>query len=109
MVTATQIIPYVQLTLADLPAANPGLYLSNNRNYSYVGVRGFSVPGSYNSRLLVLVDGFRVNESVYDSAYVDNVSHIDVDLIERVEYVPGPGSAIYGSSAFFGVVNIITR
>jgi iron complex outermembrane receptor protein len=32
-----------------------------------------------------------------------------MELIERVEYVPGPGSAIYGSNAFFGVINIITK
>ncbi|MFX5718445.1 hypothetical protein ABTE23_20700, partial [Acinetobacter baumannii] len=34
---------------------------------------------------------------------------LNVDLIERVEYVPGAGSAVYGSNALFGVINIITK
>jgi iron complex outermembrane receptor protein len=74
-----------------------------------LGVRGFNIPGDYNSRILLLVDGRRMNENLYDSMDIDDVFVLDLDLIERVEVVRGPGSSLYGSNAFFAVVNVITR
>lgn len=49
------------------------------------GVRGFGLPGDYNTRVLILIDGERINETVYDSALVGSEFPVDVDLIERVE------------------------
>ncbi len=86
-----------------------GFYSTYDRNYHYLGVRGFNRPGDYNSRVLLLIDGHRVNDVVYDGAPIGNDGYLDVDMIDRVEVVRGPGSAVYGSSAFFGVVNVITR
>jgi iron complex outermembrane receptor protein len=96
-------------TLADILDSVRGLYVHNDRNYSYLGVRGFGQLGSYNSRVLVMVDGVRLNDPVYGQGSIGREFPVDVDMIERVEFVPGPGSAIYGSNAFFGVVNVITR
>src|SRR5665647_252377 len=45
--------------LAEALASVPGVYVSNDRNYSYLGVRGFNRPGDYNSRILLLTDGAR--------------------------------------------------
>jgi len=56
-----------------------------------------------------MIDGHRVNDPLYDQAMMGQEFMLDVDLIDRVEYVPGPGSAIYGSNAFFGVINVITK
>ncbi|MBI5800694.1 MAG: TonB-dependent receptor, partial [Verrucomicrobia bacterium] len=86
-----------------------GFTATYDRNYHYLGIRGFNRPGDYNSRVLLLIDGHRVNDVVYDGAPIGNDGYLDVDLIDRVEVVRGPGSAVYGSSAFFGVVNVITR
>ncbi len=80
-----------------------------DRNYSYVGVRGFNRPGDYGTRTLLLVDGHRMNDPIYDSVFVGTEALLDVDLIERVEIIRGPGSAIYGSNAFFSVINVVTR
>jgi iron complex outermembrane receptor protein len=107
--TAEDIKTYGYRTLAEILRSMPGLYISNDRNYSYLGVRGFSPPGDYNSRVLLLVDGIRFNDNLYDGLYIGNEFPIDVDLIERVEFVPGPGSALYGNNALFGVVNVITK
>ena len=96
-------------TLAEILNGVRGLYTSYDRNYTYLGVRGFSRPGDYNSRILLLVDGQRLNEGVYDSAFIGNDFPVDMDLIERVEFVRGPSSAVYGNNAFFGVINVITR
>ncbi len=109
IITAADIKAYGYRTLADILKSIRGMYVTNDRNYSYVGTRGFSRPGDYNSRVLLLLDGYRLNDGVYDGALVGTEAIVDVDLIDRVEFVPGPGSAIYGGNAFFGVLNIITK
>lgn len=86
-----------------------GVYTTYDRNYGYVGIRGFNRPGDYNSRLLLLVDGVRINDNVFDSFLAEQGFPVDVDLIERVEVIRGPSSSLYGSSAFFGVINVQTR
>jgi iron complex outermembrane receptor protein len=57
----------------------------------------------------MLVNGHRINDNVYGQALVGTEGFLDVDMIERVEVVRGPSSSLYGNSAFFGVVNVITR
>lgn len=109
VVTAEDIRTYGYRTLVDVIRSLPGVYVSNDRNFINIGVRGFDRAGDYNSRVLLMIDGERSNENVYDSAYVDNGFLLDVDLIDRVEFIPGPGSAIYGNNAFFGVINVITK
>jgi iron complex outermembrane receptor protein len=95
--------------LAEVLGSVRGFYSTYDRNYHYLGVRGFNRPGDYNSRILILIDGHRANDTVYDSGPIGNDGYLDMDLIDRVEVVRGPGSAVYGSSAFFGVVNVVTR
>jgi iron complex outermembrane receptor protein len=109
VVSAAEIREHGYRTLADVLRTLPGFYVSNDRNYSYVGVRGFSRPGDFNSRILLLLNGLRTNESVYDLAYIGEEFSVDVDLIERVEVIRGPSSALYGSNAFFAVINVVTR
>ncbi|HEX9085076.1 MAG TPA: TonB-dependent receptor [Gemmatimonadaceae bacterium] len=109
VVTAAEIREHGYRTLADVLRTLPGFYVSNDRNYSYIGVRGFSRPGDWNSRVLLLLNGLRTNENVFDLAYIGEEFSVDVDLIERVEVIRGPSSAIYGSNAFFAVINVVTR
>jgi outer membrane receptor protein involved in Fe transport len=109
IVTAAEIKAYGYRTLADVLQSIRGLYVTNDQNYSYLGARGFSRPGDYNTRILLLVDGYRLNDPIYGGGLIGTEFIVDVDLIERVEFVPGPGSAVYGSNAFFGVVNVVTR
>lgn len=109
VVTAADIKAFGWRTVADILRSMRGLYVSNDRNYTYLGARGFLRTGDYNSRFLLLVDGNRNNDAIYDQAAVGSDFVLDVDMIERVEFVPGPGSSIYGANAFFGVINIVTR
>lgn len=109
IITAADIKTYGYRTLADILRSARGFYTSYDRNYDYLGVRGFGRPGDYNSRVLLLVDGYRVNDAVYDTVSIGTEFFLDVDLIERVEIVRGPGSSVYGSNAFFGVINVITK
>ena len=108
IIGADEVKKYGYRTLADILRSAPGLYVSYDRNYSFLGVRGFSL-GDYNNRVLLLVDGHRLNNSLSDSAFIGTEFPLDVDLIERVEIIRGPGSSLYGNNAFFGVINVITR
>src|SRR4029079_5770672 len=57
VVTAAEIREHGYRTLADVLRTLSGFYVTNDRNYSFVGVRGFSRPGDWNSRILMLVNG----------------------------------------------------
>jgi iron complex outermembrane receptor protein len=109
IVTAAEIKKYGYRSLADILRSLRSFYLTNDRNYEYVGVRGFNRPGDYNSRILVLVDGHRINENIYDSFLAGKGFILDVDLIDRMEVIRGPSSSLYGTGAFFAVINIITQ
>jgi outer membrane receptor protein involved in Fe transport len=109
VISAADIRRYGWRTLADVARSVRGLYVSYDRNYSYLGERGFLRPGDYNTRFLLLVDGNRVNDAVYDQAPLGGEFPVELELIERIEFVPGPGSSIHGSNAFFGVINVVTK
>ena len=96
-------------TLGEVLGGVRGVFTRYDRAYTYLGVRGLNRPGDYSSRLLLLIDGVRANDNIYDSVLVGREFPIDVALIERVEFIPGPGSVIYGPNAVFGVINVITR
>ena len=70
-----------------------------------VSLRGFN--SRLANKLLILVNGRSVYNDILGSTYWETLS-VDVDNIERIEVVRGPGSALYGANAFAGVVNIIT-
>jgi len=109
IVTAAEIERYGYRTLADLLRAVRGFYASYDRNYTYIGVRGFSRPGDYNSRILLLVDGHRANDNIFDSVLAGTEGILDLEVVDRVEILRGPASSLYGTSAFLAVVNVVTR
>jgi iron complex outermembrane receptor protein len=108
IVTADAISRYGYRTLADVLRGVRGFYVTNDRNYSYVGARGFNRPGDYSTRVLLLVNGHRVNDNVYDQAMSGRI-RIDPALFERVEIIRGPASSLYGTNALFATVNVVTR
>src|SRR5687767_9327224 len=52
------------VTVADMLGRLPGIYITSSRAYSSVGLRGFNRPGDYNARLLMSIDGYRVNDAI---------------------------------------------
>jgi PAS domain S-box-containing protein len=90
VITADQIRRFGYRTLADALRSVRGFDVTYDRNYSYVGVRGFARPGGYNDQVLLLINGYRLNDNVYDSAQLGAEFPLDVDLIERIEIVRGP-------------------
>jgi iron complex outermembrane receptor protein len=109
VVTREDIEQFGYRTLADILRSVRGIYISSDEVYSYIGIRGVKRPGDYGGRVLVMVDGHRMNEPIYDQAFNGHELPLDVDLIERVEVIRGPGSSLYGNNAALGVINIVTR
>jgi len=96
-------------TIAEAIRGVRGMYLSNDDTYISTGVRGFSRPGDYGNRILVLLDGHPTNDNWVGSSYVGFDARVDIDDVERIEVVRGAGSVVYGNGAFFGVINLVTR
>ncbi|SMC42858.1 TonB-dependent receptor [Cellulophaga tyrosinoxydans] len=67
-------------------------------------IRGFST-----NRLLLSVDGVRMNNAIFRGGNIQNIISIDPYTIKNTEVVFGPGSVIYGSDAIGGVINFFTK
>jgi len=109
VVTRGEILRMGYLTLGEVLSGLGGFYSSYDRNYLYVGARGLVVPGGYNNRFLLLIDGQPLNDAFYGSAPLGTDLGLPLDGFDRVEVVRGPGGALYGNNAMFAVVNLITR
>ncbi len=109
VMTAEQMRALGLRTLGDVLQTMRGLVVSSDRTYTYLGVRGLATPGDYNTRVLVLIDGNRINDTVFDQAFLGQEFPVDLDLVERVEFIPGQGSAVHGANALYGVVNVVLR
>jgi len=109
VITADEIQKYGYRTLAEILQSVRGFYITYDRENSFVGVRGFGRLGDWNSRILLLIDGHRINDNLLGDAFLGTEFLVDVDLIERVEIIRGPSSSLYGAQAFLAVINVITR
>ncbi len=67
-------------------------------------IRGFEA-----SRVLLMVDGVRMNNAIYRAGHLQNIITVDNMVLDRVEVLYGPSSTLYGSDALGGVVNMYTR
>jgi outer membrane cobalamin receptor len=109
VITRQEIQAFGWRTLAEALASLPGVSATYDGHNTYIGLRGFGLPGDFDTRVLVMIDGNRVNNPTYDSGPFGREFPIDLDLIERIEFIPGPGGAVYGQNAMLGVINVITR
>lgn len=109
VITRRDIRAFGWRTLDEALASLPGVHTTESRQITALGARGFGLPGDFNTRVLVMINGHRVNEPIYDSGVAGQGFPLDLDLVQRIEFVPGPGGAVYGQNAMFGVVNVITR
>jgi iron complex outermembrane receptor protein len=109
IITADDIRKGGYRTLADALNSAQGIYITYNRTYHSAVFLGYSPLGDYNTRVLLLVDGHRMNDALYEQAPLGSDFPVDLDLVDRIEVIQGPGSSLYGSNAFLAVVNVITR
>lgn len=107
VVTAEDIRRFGFRNLGEALQSLRGVYATDQRDYGYIGIRGFARPGDYNTRMLLLADGVRRNDPIYDTAPIGHDAPIEMDWIKQLEFAPGPASALYGANALFGVANAV--
>jgi outer membrane receptor for ferrienterochelin and colicins len=86
-----------------------GLVTANPLRDPDIGSRGVLMTGDHGNHILLLVNGHAINEPLYGSAQFGRGLGIPLEMIDHLEVVIGPGSVLYGSSAMFGVINVITK
>lgn len=96
-------------TVAEALRGVVGVFVVDDHMNDRVGVRGLQVLGDFNTRILVLVDGATVNEPWGHFAGVGWEAAFAIDDIARIEVIRGPVSSVYGTNAFFGIINVVTR
>jgi outer membrane receptor for ferrienterochelin and colicins len=96
---------YGYRTIFEALQSQAGFYDASSQ-WPTLGLRGVALPGDFNSRILFMVNGMPIYEPTYGSFFIE---YLDIESIERIEVVRGPGSALYGSGAVLGVVNLVTK
>ena len=99
--------------IAQTNSQNTGDLLMNTGNvFVQKSQQGGSSPvirGFEASRVLLVIDGIRMNNAIYRSGHLQNAITVDQNMLERVEVLYGPASTIYGSDALGGVVHFRTK
>lgn len=109
VIDSEDIYRYGYRTLGEALRSITGFYVSSDRSYDYVGVRGYMRPSDYSTRVLLLINGHRLNDPIYDQAPIGEDFPVDMESVDHIEVVKGPGSSLWGTNALLAVINVITR
>lgn len=105
VLTAREIRTAAAQTTADLLSNTAGVFVQRSQMGGGSPVlRGFEA-----SRILLVVDGVRMNNLIYRAGHLQNILSVDNNSLDRMEVLFGPGSTVYGSDALGGVIHLFTR
>lgn len=99
--------------IAQSNAQNTGdLLINTGKIFVQKSQQGGSSPvlrGFEASRVLLVIDGVRMNNAIYRSGHLQNIITTDQNMLNRVEVMYGPASTVYGSDALGGVIHLVTK
>ena len=105
VITARKIAQMNSQNTGDLLINSGALFVQKSQQGgSSPVIRGFEA-----SRVLLVVDGIRLNNAIYRAGHLQNVITVDQNLLDRVEVLYGPTSTLYGSDALGGVIHMRTK
>ncbi|TDN48333.1 TonB-dependent vitamin B12 receptor BtuB [Scandinavium goeteborgense] len=104
VVTRQDIDRWQSASVTDVMRRLPGVDIAQNGGLGQSS--SLFIRGTNSSHVLILVDGVRLNQAGVSGS--SDLSQFPISLVQRIEYIRGPRSAVYGSDAIGGVVNIIT-
>jgi outer membrane receptor protein involved in Fe transport len=84
----------------------PGSHWTLHSESGHIGMRG--IMSDRNGKFLTLVNGYVMNQNAHDGAMTE-LENWDLNDVDRIEIIRGPGSVTYGPGAIMGVVNIVTK
>ncbi len=100
-------------SIASANAQNTGDLLSGTgKIFVQKSQQGGSSPvlrGFEASRVLLVIDGVRMNNAIYRSGHLQNAITVDQNMLNRVEVMYGPSSTVYGSDALGGIIQLVTK
>jgi len=105
VVTREQIDRWQAKTVIDVMSRLPGMDIAQSGGMGTIS--STFIRGTESRHVLVLIDGIPLNDAGISN--VPDLSQIPLSLVQRIEYIRGPRSALYGSDAIGGVINIITE
>lgn len=112
VITAKDLETLASQDLAEALEAVPGMHVSHGDPFLYAPryfIRG--IASTHNAQTLVLVNGLPMTSLLFGTR--PGLNHglpvKVVEMVERIEIIRGPGSAVYGADAFAGVINILTK
>jgi outer membrane receptor protein involved in Fe transport len=112
-ITADEIRLYGMTTLSEvLNYFGLGMnYVENggNEGAPTISARGVAIPGDGGNHVLLMVNGHVINDSWGGWAFFDDRFALPLEMIDHIEIINGPGSVLYGTSAMYGVVNVVTK
>jgi hemoglobin/transferrin/lactoferrin receptor protein len=92
-------------TAADVIAISDGVFVQK----SQLGGGSPMIRGFATNRVLIVVDGIRMNNAIYREGNIQNVISLDPCTLESTEIIFGPGAVVYGSDAIGGVMDFTTK
>ncbi|MFD0709735.1 vitamin B12/cobalamin outer membrane transporter [Photorhabdus luminescens] len=104
VVTRDEIDRWQSNSVADILRRLPGVDIAHHGGIGQLS--SLFIRGAHPRHVLVLMDGIRLNQAGISGS--SDLSQIPVSLVQKIEYIRGPRSAVYGSDAIGGVINIIT-
>ena len=109
-ITAEEIRRYGMTTVSEaLSYLGVGMYAADRLGVPTMTVRGAAFSSDKNDNILLLLDGHVLNDPLNGAAAFGNPFAVPLELIDHIELVLGPGSAVHGSNAVMAVVNVVTK